>query len=280
MCDRSLVYFIRSATMIFKCILDIVILGMSSHLPIPRGLTLARPLTRWQDTLVAPVIKDFNPVVIVYRRPMFWTDRMMKIAGAGEFTHCELYIPDKKATFAIFVGGEMQCSASLPTFYSSRPDDFAWHMMILNDSENLLLEKWHVNAVQNNAGYNFIDLMWKITPGFIQRSCVSDLTPAKAHSPTNVFCSQAVILALREAFSGSDTKPILKTFAQSMNSRITTPTELERHFVSYLQKQVNTGMVPLTFWDAREEYLKNTPYGFEHNEFENLVDLKHDVSSR
>ena len=253
---------------------------MSSFLPTPKGVTFAAPLARWQDSLVAPAIKDFNPVVIVYRRPMFLTDHIMKIAGAGEFTHCELYIPAKKTTFAIFAGGEMQCSTALPRFYQTRPNDFAWHMMILKDSENLLLEKWHVNTVQNKAHYNFTDLAWKITPGFIQRSCVSDLSPAKAHSPTNMFCSQAVILALREAFSESDTKPLLKTFAQSMNSRITTPTELKRHFESHLQTRVNTGMVPLTFWDAREEYIRNTPYGFKPNEFENLVDLKHNALTR
>jgi hypothetical protein len=263
--------------MLFKYIPHILLPGMSSHLPTPQGLTFVAPLVRWQDTLAEPVIKDFNPVIIVYRRPMFLTDHIMKIAGAGEFTHCEIYIPAKKTTFAIFAGGNMQCSTSLPNFYLTRPNEYAWHMLILNDAENMLLEKWHIDMIQKQCYYNFKDLLWKITPKFVQRSCVSDLTVETAHSPTNVFCSQAVILALREAFSCVSTKPSLKSFTQSMNSRITTPTQLEHCFVSHQRKQVNTGTVPLTFWDAREEYLTNTPYGFLRDEFPNLIDLKVDV---
>ena len=73
---------------------NLIFLGMSSHLPIPQSTTIVTPLARCQDSLKTPVVKDFNPVVIVYRRPMFLTDELMRIAGAGEFTHCELHIPD------------------------------------------------------------------------------------------------------------------------------------------------------------------------------------------
>ena len=131
--------------------------------------------------------------------------------------------------------------------------------------------------VLKQRGYNFRDLLWKIAPRRVQNSCVSDLTEDNAHSPKNVFCSQAVILALREAFSGVDTKPHLKAFTKSMNSRITTPTQLERCFVTHQHKEVNTGMVPLTFWDAREEYLRSPPYGFSRDEFPNLIELKVDI---
>ena len=242
-------------------------------------MTVATPLHRWQDNLKAPHIRDFNPVIIVYRRPMFMTDHLMRMAGAGEFTHCELYIPEKKVTFAIFAGGEMQCSTALPRFYESRPNDFAWHMLILTDSENALLERWHVDMVEKKCDYNFKDLVWKITPVLIQKSCVSDLSKEKAHSPNTMFCSQAVILALREAFSGADTKPLLKSFVTGVNSRITTPTELERHCIKHLHEAVNTSPVPQTFWDAREEFLTNTPYGFTRNEFPGLIDLQPSVRS-
>ena len=249
-------------------------LVMSSHLPTKRQITVPRALPRWQDNLTAPYVKDFNPIVIVYRRPMFMTDHLICMAGAGQFTHCELYIPGKKATFAIFVGGEMQCSTSLPNFYQTRPDDFAWHMMILTDEENNLLEKWHIDMVGKKCLYNFKDLMWKMTPSLIQSRCVSDLTTERSHSPNKMFCSQAVILALREAFSGPTSKPLLKEFATSVNSRITTPNELSSHFTKFQHQVVNTTLVPLTFWDARKEFLENTPHGFNIDDFPGIVNLE------
>jgi hypothetical protein len=253
---------------------------MSSHVPTHRLLCMSTPLNRWQDNLKAPHVKDFNPVIIVYRRPMFMTDHLMRIAGAGEFTHCELYIPEKKATFAIFAGGEMQCSTALPRFYQTRPHDFAWHMLILTDAENTLLEKWHVDMVEKRCNYNFRDLAWKIAPTLIQTACVSDLSQEKAHSPNTMFCSQAVILALREAFSGTETKTHLKSLATSINSRITTPTELAHHCVKHQHEAVKTSIVPQTFWDARDEFLSNTPYGFNRSEFQGLIDLEQNVKSR
>ena len=249
---------------------------MSSHIPPSRLISIPTPLPRWQDNLKATNIKDFNPVCVVYRRPMFMTDTFMRIAGSGEFTHCELYIPLKKATFAIFAGGNMECSTSLPRFYQSRPKDFAWHMLILTDSENALLEKWHVDMVEKKCHYNFKDLFWKIAPTSIQAACVSDVTAEVAHSPEKMFCSQAVILGLREAFSGQDTKPFLKTLSNSINSRITTPSQLDKHFVTYQHDHTKTSLVPMTFWDAREEFLTNTPYGFRRDDFPGLIDIQSD----
>ena len=248
--------------------------AMSSHLPTKRHIAIPRSLPRWQDNLPAPHVKNFNPIVIVYRRPMFMTDHLISMAGGGQFTHCEMYIPGEKATFAIFVGGEMQCSTALPNFYQTRPDDFAWHMIILTDSEINLMERWHIDMVGKKCHYNFKDLMWKMTPPLIQSRCVSDLTNEMSHSPNKMFCSQAVILALREAFSGPTTKPIHKEFTTSVNSRITTPTELSSHCTKKLHQVVNTTPVPLTFWDARKKFLEDTPYGFSIDDFPGIVNLE------
>jgi hypothetical protein len=227
-------------------------------------------LSRWQDSIAPPKIKDFNPVVIVYRRPMFLTDNILWAVGAGEFTHCELYLPMKGATFAIFAGGELQCSVSLRAFYETNPDKFAWHLYILKDVEYERLLQWNVRQVEHKCPYNFKDLAWQMTPPMLQRSCVRDLNTQLCHNPTRMFCSQAVILSLREAFSCGNTKTHLKSFALSMNSRITTPTQLERKAVEYFHSAAKTTGVPMTWWDARDEYLRDVPYGFRSDEFPGL----------
>ena len=247
---------------------------MSSHLPASRLVCIPENSARWQDTMTPPYVKDFNPVFLIYRKPMFTTDQVLRMVGAGEFTHCELYVPSMKATFAIFAGGHMECSTSLPRFYESYPDYFSWHMLILTDRELRKLEEWHVDMVLKKCNYNFKDLFWKMTPSLVQKACVPDVSPDVAHSPQKMFCSQAAILGLREAFGGSDTKQFLKDLSGSVNSRITTPSQLEKHVVKCLKVPSTTRQVPLTFWDAREEFLNNTPYGFKRDQFPGLLDLK------
>jgi hypothetical protein len=249
-------------------------IAMSSHLPASRLVCVPQNLPRWQDTLTPPYVEDFNPVFVIYRKPMFKTDKLLRMVGAGGFTHCELYVPSMKATFAIFAGGHMECSTSLPRFYESNPEYFTWHMMILTDGEMRKLEKWHVDMVQKKCDYNFKDLFWKMTPSLVQQSCVPDVSTDVAHSPQKMFCSQAVILGLREAFGGPDTKTFLKDLFGSVNSRITTPSQLEKHLAKCQKVSSNTRQVPLTFWDAREEFITNTPYGFKRDQFPCLLDLK------
>lgn len=248
---------------------------MSSYIFVRPPINTKVPPPRWQDHTLFPTLKDFNPVIIVYRKAVFTTDMLMQLAGVGEYVHCELYFPLQKATYAIFIGGVMQCSTLLPQFYKAEPHHFAWHMLILNDSENVRLERWLIDMVKKECTYNMKDLVWQLTPEIVQRSYVSDLTTENAHSPKSLFCSQAIILALRESFSSITTKPHLKNFAKEMNSRITTPSELSGHLVKHQYMPVNTGMVPMTFWDAREEYLNHTPHGFRYDEFPGLtVDIK------
>jgi hypothetical protein len=199
-----------------------------------------------------------NPVIVVYRRPMVFSDHALQILGAGAFTHCELYLPKDSATFAIFAGGEMQCSAVLPKWYTMRPDLFAWHMFVLNKVEYERLRTWNINQVCRHCHYNFTDLAWKILPVAMQHAYVTDLDKDLAHTPNSMFCSQAVVLALREACSYSGGSPHIAAFAMSMNSRLTTPSELANKTVQHMGMDLHTGLIPLTARDAHtcmEKYM-------------------------
>jgi len=194
-----------------------------------------------------------NPVIVVYRRPLplVITDRVLQLFGAGEFTHCEMYLPKDMATFAIFAGGQMQCSAVLSHLYVKRPDLFAWHMFVLNNVEYERLRVWNIEQVYKHCKYNLKDLMFQILPTTIQKSYVKDLSKERAHAPKTMFCSQAVVLALREACSGQGGSPHIEAFATSMNSRITTPSDIANKVVKDLGMELRYEPVPLTYNDAQ-----------------------------
>jgi hypothetical protein len=194
---------------------------------------------------------DQNPVVVVYRRPMALSDRALQLFGAGEFTHCEIYLPRDRATFAIFVGCNMECSAVLSRYYTTRPDLFAWHMFVLNNKEYERLRVWNINQVYQHCPYNLKDLAWKIFPTAVQNIYVKDLSNDQAKTPKTMFCSQAVVLALRAACIGDGGSPHIEAFTKSMNSRVTTPTELANKTMKILGMELSSEPVPLTYTDAQ-----------------------------
>ena len=194
----------------------------------------------------------WNPVIVVYRRSICWTDRVLQFAGAGEFTHCELYLPNEGTTFAIFLGGLMQCNAVLPQLYKSTPQYFAWHLLLLTDQEYERLKQWNVRQVTHHCRYNLSDLAWQITPSHVSRSCVHDLDQDAASDPRKMFCSQAVVLALREAFKGTGSNFCMQNFACSMNSRLTTPTELACSTAEHLGRCPHVGIIPTSHEDVNK----------------------------
>jgi hypothetical protein len=198
-----------------------------------------------------PIPDDANPVVVVYRKPISCTDRLLQLGGAGRYTHCEIYLPLEQASFAIFQGTNMQCSVALPKLYRDRPDLFNWHMFALNTTEYSRLKVWNVEQVSNRCAYNLSDLAYKLLPTGIQSMFVSDVGEQEARNPHKLYCSQAVVLALREACSGPGGSPHIAAFAHSMNSRLTTPTELAYKTSQFMGMPVNIGPVPMSMLDCK-----------------------------
>jgi hypothetical protein len=205
-----------------------------------------RPLDPTQQ--IAPTRPaGWYPMIIVYRLPMGYTDSLMQsFVGIKqcEFTHCETYLPDESGTFTIFMGGSMLEDKKLSHLYKKRPHLFAWHMIPLNYAEYTSMLNWNRQQIKMHCPYNFRDLVWQITPGSIRRSCVKDLGVSRTHNPTRMFCSQAIILALREASAVPGARPMLAAFAFACNSRILTPSDLSRMTAQYLRIPVNHSEVP------------------------------------
>ena len=91
----------------------------------------------------------------------------------------------------------------------------------------------------------------------MQTAFVPDISQEDAQQPHKLFCSQAVVLALREACNGPYASPYLEAFVKSLNSRITTPTELADRTTTYMGMELNSGPVPLTEAEAHQVIRKN-----------------------
>jgi hypothetical protein len=203
------------------------------------------------------------PIIVVYRRPWDAIEYIIQAFGGGsvpcEFTHCEIYLPDRGETFTIFAGGSMIRNSVLPKLYASRPGRFAWHLIPLNFEEYTRLVHWSTQQVAHHCPYNYRDLAWQIAPQTIRNSYVKDLPVSVAHTPRCVFCSQAIVLALREASNGVGARRILHDFIFAANSRLVTPSDLSRILIQYLGVGVNNHRVPTTT-DEINNYLHDAVY--------------------
>lgn len=187
------------------------------------------------------------PVIIVYRRPVVWTDRILKVA-CGEFTHCELYIPNIEGTFSTTVDCGMELRFDLKYHYNKTPHDYAWHLIVMSQTEYDRMCSWNMEQVSHHCKYNYSDLVWQLAP--YMRSFVHDLTRQDASHPKKMFCSQAIVLALRAAFNGPDSSPHMRAFVASMNSRLTTPGCLLTNVSKYVGVDVSDSRVPLSVKDV------------------------------
>jgi len=212
---------------------------------------------------------NWNAVVVVYRRAKRWNRGLLRAAGLGPFSHCELYLPSDRETFKIVRGGGMVTCAESASAYEARPKNYAWHMWILTDAEYQRIIDWNMDQMDSQCRYSAKDLAYRLLPSPLHGAVAPDVTGGDASAPRTLFNTQAVILALRHAFNGRDSKAKSSRFLQSMNSRLTTPSELARATVAFFQVPVSVEHVPMSKTDATtmsrhsvtyRPYLKRYPH--------------------
>ena len=168
-----------------------------------------------------------HPVFIVYRRPMFFSDKVLQLAGAGDFTHCELFLPEKLATFGIFLGGKMQMRSDLCALYVEKPELFAWHRVDLDDLEFEAFMNYNIDLV-NKCRYNTSDLLFQLLPKSFSRVMVEDLDSTEERHPHRLFCSQAILLTLRNCVREGTRNAAILSAVKHANSRLVTPSTLSQ----------------------------------------------------
>jgi hypothetical protein len=187
-------------------------------------------------------VDGMTAVVVIYRRPIIWSDHMLELV-CGQFTHCELYIPSLNGTFITTTDFGCQFRTDVSSLYTQQQQDYAWHMIPMTKNEFQRFWTWNVEQVEQHCKYNYRDLLWQLVPN--RKTFVKDLANNDAHHPPRMFCSQAVVLALRAAFDSTDSTSRMREFSTCMNSRITTPCSFLSTACAYLGNHVTTKRVPM-----------------------------------
>jgi hypothetical protein len=193
-------------------------------------------------------------IIIVYRRAQVFSDRCLEIA-CGEFTHCEIFDPYIGGTFVTSVDYGMQLRFDIKQLYHSDHKNYAWQIITLTKLEYDRMTRWNIEQVETHCKYNYSDLLWQITPFC---SYVPDLTLLQCRHPNRMFCSQAVVLALRSAI-GDDSTHRMREFVSSMNSRLTTPMHLQKAIsmytgIGFSDKPIPTSVDIVNMYSNRMRY--------------------------
>jgi hypothetical protein len=167
-------------------------------------------------------------ILLMYRRPLCKTEKVLQfVSRCGEFTHCEVYLPDLNEdgcvgwTFTNFSMCKMMKTRRCIPSYIDNCDMYAFHSIDLTQNQFNRFVEWNLVQVLNKCPYNYKDLPLQILPARLTRSTVHDLTTTQATTPKKLFCSQAVILALRHALE--PTHRVSHALA-NINTRLSTPT--------------------------------------------------------
>jgi len=164
-------------------------------------------------------------VVIVFRKPVFMTDRFLS-CFAGKLVHCDIMPVDSKTAenslnFTSYVGEHFSASVTGKRFYNNK-DNMALCLEI-SEEENDAMISYLYELCENNIPYNYVDLAAEMLPSQVARFVVDEISSDDPKQITNLFCSQAVVLVLRNSLSE---KGELCKILKHQNCRLTLPYEL------------------------------------------------------
>lgn len=165
-----------------------------------------------------------HPVHIVFRREMFFTDRILKSLGGGPYLHCEVFIPEYNQVFALFWGNTPQMRRDLSSLYNTQSELFSYHQINMDEDEFSRFMNFQIGLVENKNSYNVSDLFFQLVPLRVAETFCTDIPPHQQGGKR--FCSQAIWLGLREAISSTSRNKALKPVLDKYNSRLMTPSHL------------------------------------------------------
>ncbi|KAJ1465541.1 hypothetical protein T484DRAFT_1757336 [Baffinella frigidus] len=164
-------------------------------------------------------------ILLMYRRPICKREKLLQIvSGCGEFTHCEVYCPDMAImhntpgepriiltgwTYTNFSMCDMMRTRVCLESYVRDRDLYRFHKITLTNTEYQRFCAWNNTQVTNHCHYNVKDLALQMLP----RKLAHRVKDSKVTHPTKLYCSQAVVLALRYAAEkGNGTSNGAQTF--------------------------------------------------------------------
>lgn len=187
--------------------------------------------------------ESLHPVYIVYRKEMFFTDKILKSLGGGAYLHCEVFVPEYNQVFALFWGHKPQMRSDLSSLYSTQPEYFTYHIIQMDEGEFSRFMNFHISLVEHKNAYNLSDLFFQLVPTRLAETFCTDVSLHQTRR--KLFCSQAIWLSLREAISDTSRNAALKPLLDKYNSRLMTPSHMCQVLTAALNCNVKEMTIPI-----------------------------------
>lgn len=168
--------------------------------------------------------ESLHTIYVVYRKEMFFTDKILKSLGGGAYLHCEVFVPEYNQVFALFWGHKPQMRSDLSSLYSTQPEYFAYHIIQMDEGEFSRFMNFHIALVEHKNAYNLSDLFFQLVPTRLAETFCTDVSQHQTRR--KLFCSQAIWLSLRQAISDTSRNAFLKPVLDKYNSRLMTPSHM------------------------------------------------------
>lgn len=179
--------------------------------------------------LTIPCPRNMAPAernaVLVFRRPIFFTDSLLALR-AGPLVHVDILpmdpaTPANTLSYTSYVGYPFTVSISDKTRYDN--ETCVALAIPLAEAEHEALVGYLCDLCGHNIPYNYVDVATMALPQSLQTSLKDDLSSEAPADITHLFCSQAAVLALRNALA--ERRPLLELL-RHVNSRCVTPYDL------------------------------------------------------
>jgi hypothetical protein len=163
--------------------------------------------------------------VVVFRRPTRVSDKFLSLF-AGELVHCDIIpldVSDEQnaITFTSYVGETFSMSINTKKSYDNNRNVAL--AIPYSKEEFGLLTTYLFQLYSNNVPYNYSDILLDTLPCRLREVVVDDVSSEDPAQLSTVYCSQAVVLALRNSLHAE--RNVLETL-RGVNSRVTIPLQL------------------------------------------------------
>ena len=172
--------------------------------------------------LMAATSPEKHHVVCVFRRPIFYSDTLVSLR-AGPLVHVEIMPievdnPHNSISYTSYIGCPFSMSISMKRTYDNT-SCVAVALEVSQEEKERLTSYLH-DLCEANIPYNYVDTAMMVLPTSVHGCLSDDVSSEDPVHLTALFCSQAVVLALR---NGLNEQRDLYEVLAAVNSRVVLP---------------------------------------------------------
>jgi hypothetical protein len=164
--------------------------------------------------------ESLRQVVCVFRRPVFFSDSLLALR-AGPVIHVELLPvdtlnPENTLSYTSYVGHPFGVSISTKRTFDN--ETCVGLVLEVSPAEHENLVSYLHDLCEANIPYNYQDMAIMALPRTLFEAVIDDIPSEDPRDIRSLFCSQAVLLALRNSLA--DDNPLLEVLSKVVSRTI------------------------------------------------------------